>query len=169
MASDVEFDETDLALLEQVEGDFDVSLETLSDRLELSKSAVHYRLNKLKDSGVITGVTADLDPLAFGLDMVALTEVTVDHTEGYSETVGERLDAVEGVERVYYTMGDVDFVAVVRVQNRDQMNDVIDDIVAIDAVDQTSSRFVLDEIGGDAGVVGNVRDEATDALLDREG
>ncbi len=100
-----DLDETDLAIIERVEEDFDVSLETLADELDLSKSAVHYRLNKLKDSDVIKGVSADVDPLAFGLEMVAITDVSVAHESGYSENIGEELNDLEGVERVYYTMG----------------------------------------------------------------
>lgn len=112
----------------------------------MSKSAVHYRLNKLKEEDVIQGVTADLDPEAFGLTMVAITEVSVIHEHGYSESLGTDIADVAGVEQVYYTMGDVDFVAILRVQNREQMNRVVEDIVAIDGVNKTSSRFVMDEI-----------------------
>lgn len=141
-----EFDETDIELLEYVEADYDVNLDTLADKLGLSKSAVHYRLKKLKDADVITGVTADLNPESFGLTMVAITEVSVTHEHGYSESVGCDLADLDGVEQVYYTMGDTDFVVISRVQDRDQMNQVIENMVAIDAVDHTSSRFVMDEI-----------------------
>ncbi|QHS16484.1 Lrp/AsnC family transcriptional regulator [Halopenitus persicus] len=140
------FDEMDIELLRCVESDFDVSLDALSEELDLSKSAVHYRLNKLKDRGVIEGVTADLDPLSFGLDMVAITEVSVTHEQGYSESIGADLAALAGVEQVYYTMGDVDFVVISRVQDRTQMNAVIEEMVAVEGVNETSSRFVMDEI-----------------------
>jgi Lrp/AsnC family transcriptional regulator, leucine-responsive regulatory protein len=46
-------DKIDLAILEWVEDDFDVSLETLAEELDLSKSATHCRLNKRMDSDVI--------------------------------------------------------------------------------------------------------------------
>jgi DNA-binding Lrp family transcriptional regulator len=63
-------------------------------------------------------------------------------------------------------MGDVDFVLIVRVQNRDQMNDVIDDAIAIEGVEQTSSRFVMDEHRPDKGIVSNLPDAAKDTLFD---
>ncbi|WP_280537549.1 Lrp/AsnC family transcriptional regulator [Halopenitus sp. POP-27] len=165
-SSDGRFDEMDIELLRCVESDFDVSLDTLSQQLDLSKSAVHYRLNKLKDAGVIRSVTADLDPLAFGLDMVALTEVSVTHEQGYSETIGTDLADVKGVEQVYYTMGDVDFVVVSRVQDRSQMNAVIEEMVAIDGVNETSSRFVMDEVTSGADVVDNLPDAARSKLVE---
>jgi DNA-binding Lrp family transcriptional regulator len=163
-----QFDEVDLALLENIEADFDVSLETLAEELDLSKSAVHYRLNNLKERGVVTGVTADVDPAPFGLAMVAITEVSVTHEQGYSEEVGEQLAAIDGVEQVFYTMGDVDFVTITRVQNREQMNKVIESMVAIDGVNETSSRFVMNEIERDPGVIANMSDGMRDVVLDGE-
>jgi DNA-binding Lrp family transcriptional regulator len=145
-AADTDLDETDVELLRRIERDFDVSLDTLADELPLSRSAVHYRIKKLKRNGVIQGVTADLDPLAFGLDTVAITDVSVTHEEGYSEEIGTQLAAIGGIEQVYYTMGDVDFTVLIRVRNRDRMNEVINRIVAIEAVTGTASRFVMDEV-----------------------
>lgn len=161
----VEFDETDLKLLRCVESDFDVSLDVLSNELDLSKSAIHYRLNKLKENGVIRGVTADIDPISFGLNMVAITEVSVRHEQGYSEDIGAELAAIDGVEQVYYTMGDVDFIAISRVQNRTQMNDVIDMMVVIDAVNKTSSRFVMDEVQTEQKVMPSVSESVEDSIL----
>lgn len=161
-----DLDETDLAILEQVEDDFDVSLETLAEELGLSKSAVHYRLDKLKNNDVIRGVTADVDPLTFGLEMVAITDVSVTHETGYSDEIGEELTALKGVEQVYYTMGDVDFVVISRVQSREQLNDLIDRIVAIDDVNETSSKFVMQEFENDRSVVANLTGEAREAVLD---
>lgn len=163
-----ELDDVDLELLERVETDFDVNLEELSDDLGLSKSAVHYRLSKLREAGVIEGVSADLDPLAFGLNMAMITDVRVTHEEGYSEEVGAALASVPGVLRVYYTMGDVDFVVVSRLQDRDGMNRVIDDIVAIDGVNSTSSRFVMKEIKTDDRALANMSQDMRQAILDQE-
>ncbi|WP_312911391.1 Lrp/AsnC family transcriptional regulator [Natronosalvus caseinilyticus] len=160
------FDQTDVDLLEYVENDFDVNLNVLSEELGLSKSAIHYRLEKLKDRGVIRGITADLDPVPFGLDMVALTEISVTHEQGYSEDIGTELAAIDGIEQVYYTMGDVDFVTIVRVQDREQMNEVIDEIVGIEGVKETSSRFVMDEIKSTPRVVSVMSEEMKQVVQD---
>lgn len=161
-----EFDQIDLELLQCVEDDFDVSLDSLSDELGLSKSAVHYRLNKLKEQGVITGVTADLNPVPFGLDMVAITEVSVTHEQGYSQDIGTQLASIDGVEQVYYTMGDVDFVVISRVQNRVQMNEIIEAMVGIDGVNETSSRFVMDEVKSAPQVMPTLSEKMQKVLLD---
>lgn len=141
-----DLDEQDLALLGRIEADFDASLEELADELGLSKSAVHYRVKKLRERGVVKGMTADVDPLTLGLSMMMITEVTVNHETGYADEIGTDLTEIDGVSEVYYTMGDVDFVLISRVQNRKQMNTLIDDIVSIEGVDKTSSRFVMKEL-----------------------
>lgn len=143
---DVDLDEMDIAILRRVEADYDVNLSDLADDLGMSKSAIHYRLQKLKDADVVESVSADVNPLALGLDHLLITEISVVHETGYAEDIGADLADVPGVEQVYYTMGDVDFVVLSRVQNRDQLNELVDAFVAIDGVNETSSRFVMGEL-----------------------
>lgn len=159
-------DETDLEILQQIEDDFDVSLETVAQELGLSKSAVHYRIKKLKEEGIIRGITADVDPFALGLEMVAITDVSVTHHEGYSENIGEEVATIAGVEQVYYTMGDVDFVAVSRVQTRAQLNELVERIVAVDGVNETSSKFVLEEFHDTQNVSRNLTQSGRETILD---
>lgn len=159
-------DETDVAILGQVERNSDVNLEQLSETLDLSKSAIHYRLNKLKDNGVIASISADVNPIALGLNMMMITEVTVSHETGYAENIGEALVEINGVTQVYYTMGDVDFVVISRVQNREQMNTLIDSIVDIDGVNETSSRFVMKEMKTGSETVTNMSEEMIQQVLD---
>ncbi|ELY40967.1 Lrp/AsnC family transcriptional regulator [Natronorubrum sulfidifaciens] len=159
-------DETDVAILERVERDADVNLADLAAELDLSKSAVHYRLNKLKDADVIASVSADVDPLALGLDMVVITEVSVAHESGYADDIGQALTEIDGVFQVYYTMGDVDFIVHSRVQDRDQMNDLIDEIVTIDGVNETSSTFVMKELQTNPKTVANMSDTMIETVID---
>lgn len=161
-----DLDEVDLRLLEYIEKDFDVNLEELSEQLDFSKSAIHYRLNKLREKDVIAGVSADLDPLAFGLNMMILSDVSVIHNTGYAKEIGSQLMEIDGVQQVYYTMGDVDFVVISRVQNRDQMNRLIDEMVAIDGVNETSSRFVMKELETDTNTLANLSDDMKDAVVE---
>lgn len=160
------FDETDLNIIELIENDYDISLQKIADELDMSKSAVHYRLSKFKEEGVIQGVTADINSQAFGLEMVAITDVSVSHASGYSENIGEKLNDLQGIEQVFYTMGDVDFVAISRVQTRNQLNDLIERIVSIDGVNETSSSFVIQEFHENSSVVANLTEEARANILE---
>ena len=90
---------------------------------------------------------------------------SVTHEQGYSEAIGEELNAIDGVEQVYYTMGDVDFITITRVQDRDQMNEVIESMVAIEGVNETSSRFVMDEIESHPTVLKNISESIRENVL----
>jgi Lrp/AsnC family transcriptional regulator, leucine-responsive regulatory protein len=80
--------------------------------------------------------------------------------------MGEKLMALDGVEQVYYTMGDADFIIISRVQTRDQLNDLIARIITIDRINETSSKFVMQEFENDHAVTSNRTDEARAAILD---
>lgn len=161
-----DLDAVDLELLAYIENDFDVNLEELSEQFDFSKSAIHYRLNKLREKGVVTGVSADVDPLSLGLNMMLISDVMVTHETGYASEIGAKLTDVDGVQQVYYTMGDVDFVVISRVQNREQMNQLVDEIVAIEGVNETSSRFVMQEYKADTNMLSNMSDGMREALVD---
>ncbi|ELY91783.1 AsnC family transcriptional regulator [Natrialba hulunbeirensis JCM 10989] len=163
---DVDLDETDIEILKRLEKSDDKNLEELSDELGLSKSAIHYRVTNLKQSDVITTISADVDPHALDLSMLLFTEVTVSHESGYAEDVGESLTEIDGVNHVYYMMGDVDFIVISRVQNHDQMHALIDDIVEIDGVNETSSRFVIQELETGGQLIDNMSDEMVDQVVE---
>ncbi len=57
-------------------------------------------------------------------------------------------------------------MVVSRVQTRDQLNDLIDQIVAVEGVNETSSKFVMQEFDADSSLVSNLTDEARQAVLD---
>ena len=164
----IKLDETDLAILERVEQNSDINLEELSDTLDLSKSAIHYRLKKLKDSDVIMSTSADVDPLALGLHLLIITEISVVHESDYAEDIGEALSEIDGVYQVFYTMGDTDFIVHSRVQNRSQMNDLINEIISIDGVNETSSTFVMREIKTEDRTVANMSDEMRNAVFEND-
>lgn len=161
-----DLDETDIQLLERIEDDHEINLADLADELDLSKSAIHYRLNKLKDGNVVTSVSADIDPLQLGLNMLIITDVYASHEVDYAEDIGTALTNIDGVFEVYYTMGDVDFVTLARVQTREQMNELLNEIVSVGGVNETSSRFVMNEHETDGRVVSNMSEEMIDNVLE---
>jgi len=163
-----DLDEIDLDIIREFEENDDKSLEELAAELDLSKSAIHYRLNQLKENGVITDISATIDPHALGMSMVSITEVYVYHESGYADDIGDELAALPGVQQVFYTMGDVDFLVVSRVQNHEQMNELIDEIVAIEGVNETSSRFVMRELKNDSRLLETMSSEMIENVLERE-
>jgi DNA-binding Lrp family transcriptional regulator len=100
-------------------------------------------LNQLRESGVISNDLYDIDLKKVGLSITLISEIWAEFEEGYHETVGEKLAEVEGVNQVYFTMGDTDFVAIAHVANRQMVESLVEDYEAIDEIERTSSKFVI--------------------------
>lgn len=122
------------------------SPDEISEYTDIPKSTVHYRLTKLKESGVITDDLFDIDLEEFGLEITVITEVIAEYEEQYHEEVGEKLAAIEGVNQVYFTMGDTDFVVIAHLSGREMVHRLISDYEAIDEVVRTSSQFVVETV-----------------------
>ena len=67
--ADATLDDTNLALIEELQVDARLSLAELGRRVGLSAPAVADRLARLEGSGVIRGYRADIDPRALGLTL----------------------------------------------------------------------------------------------------
>jgi Lrp/AsnC family transcriptional regulator, leucine-responsive regulatory protein len=68
-------DDTNRALLSELQADARLSLAELGRRIGLSSPAVAERLQRLERSGVITGYRATVDPRAVGLSLSAVVRV----------------------------------------------------------------------------------------------
>ena len=74
MASNL-LDETNLALLSELQGDARLTLAELGRRVGLSSPAVAERLQRLEETGVITGYRAVVDPRAMGYALGAVLRI----------------------------------------------------------------------------------------------
>jgi Lrp/AsnC family leucine-responsive transcriptional regulator len=68
-------DDTNLALLSELQDDARVSLAELGRRVGLSPPAVAERLQRLERDGVIRGYRAELDPVALGYPLSAVIRI----------------------------------------------------------------------------------------------
>jgi Lrp/AsnC family leucine-responsive transcriptional regulator len=68
-------DETNLALLSELQGDARLTLAELGRRVGLSSPAVAERLQRLEETGVITGYRAVVDPRAVGYALGAVLRI----------------------------------------------------------------------------------------------
>lgn len=139
-------DERNIRILQAVAELGTGSPDEISEHTEIPKSTVHYRLTKLKEDGVVTNDLLDVDLEELGLEITVITEVTAEYDEQYHEEVGEKLGAIEGVNQVYFTMGDTDFIVIAHLSDREMVHRLISDYEAIDEVARTSSRFVIETI-----------------------
>lgn len=139
-------DETDIEIIKTLSDHGNPSSKYIESETGIPKSTVHYRLEKLKDAGIIENELYEFDPDALGLGVRIISEVTAEYEEDYHERVGNQLRDIEGVSTVYFTLGDTDFVVIAYLPDSTHVERLIRDFEAIDGVVRTSSTLVISTI-----------------------
>ena len=134
-------DERDITLLKAISDLGTGSPDRLNEETGIPVSTIHYRLNNLREAGVIENDLYDVDLDKFGLVVTVIVEVLSDYDA--ADTVADELLATEGVTQVYFTMGETDFILVARLPDSDDVERLIGDLKSIDDVQRTNSTFVI--------------------------
>lgn len=138
-----DIDEKDIQILSTIAKLGTGSPDKISAEIDVPKSTIHYRLDNLREEGVITNDLFDVDLEKIGLSLTVITEVQADYREGYHDEVGRKLMDIEGANQVYFTMGDTDFIVISRLASREMIEELIEQFEAIDEISRTSSKFVI--------------------------
>jgi hypothetical protein len=69
----------------------------------------------------------DLDLQAFNLEIKFISEVIAEYDEQYHERAGNKLAEIEGVNQVYFTMGDTDFFVIANLSDRKMIREVVEE------------------------------------------
>ena len=135
-------DERDVRLLKAIADLGTGSPEKLHEETDIPVSTIHYRLNNLRDAGVIENDLYDFDHEELGLGVTVIVEVLADYDGPYEEFADELL-TVQGVTQAFFTMGETDFVVIARLSSSDTVERLISDFERIPEVDRTNSTFTI--------------------------
>ena len=147
-------DERDVRLLKAISDLETGSPERLHEETDIPVSTIHYRLNRLREQGIIKNDLYDIDFEELGLDVTVIVEVLADYAESHVE-FAERLEAVEGVTQVFFTMGETDFVLLARLSGREMVERLITQLQSMDGVERTNSTFVISTLRDDTRALGS--------------
>ncbi len=107
-------EELDRKILRLLSRDGRMSFTDLGRETGLSTSAVHQRVRRLEQRGVIRGYTAVIDPEALGLPLTAFVSVTP-LDPGAPDNVPEQLAGMSEVEACHSVAGEESYLLKVRV------------------------------------------------------
>ncbi|ADQ67096.1 Lrp/AsnC family transcriptional regulator [Halogeometricum borinquense] len=159
-------DERDIRLLKAISDLETGSPEQLHEETGIPVSTIHYRLNNLREAGVIKNDLYDIDLEKVGLGVTVVVEILTDYSGSHHDFKEKILD-VEGVTQAYFTMGETDFIVVAHLSGREMVERLITDFETIDEVDRTNSTFVISSLRDSARVLQNYELETLlDELLD---
>jgi DNA-binding Lrp family transcriptional regulator len=135
-------DERDIRLLKAIADLGTGSPERLHEETGIPVSTIHYRLNNLREDGIIENDLYDIDLDAVGLGVTVVIEVLAEYSGTY-DTVAEKFRGVEGVTQVYFTMGETDFIVIAHLTDSDMVERLISDFENLPEVERTNSTFVI--------------------------
>ena len=117
-------DETNLRLIAELQDDARLSLAELGRRVGLSSPAVAERLQRLEQSGTITGYRAQVDPRALGYSLTAIVRMRPAPGQLYNAAQVAR-ESVEVVE-CHRVTGEDCYVMTAHVRDVHHLEEVID-------------------------------------------
>lgn len=132
----VELNEKDLRILEILQNDARTPFSMLARELGMAASTVRYRVERLRESGVITGFLAMLDPRKIGLHITAIALIKVDANQVVEAS--ETLASFEESHHLFRSTGSYDLVSVVHARDIAHLDDLIDRIKRIPGVQEAS-------------------------------
>jgi len=136
-------DETDRKILGLLQENARISNAEIGRRIELAASAVHHRIRKLEESGVIRGYEARIDPRALDYDLVSFVRVQTGPGARAAD-ITQELASISEVQEVHRVVGEDCFFVKVRVKDPDALAQLLDyQIQVIPNVASTRTTIVL--------------------------
>ncbi|MGZ4592619.1 MAG: Lrp/AsnC family transcriptional regulator [Actinomycetes bacterium] len=135
-------DDTDRALIEALRVNARASWAELGRAVGMSGPSVTDRVQRLEQTGVITGYRAAVDPAALGLSVAALIGIHLSDTSD-QDAVTVALSKLEEVEDCWFVAGDESFLIKVRVADVPSLERTLSRLRKIRGVSRTRTTVVL--------------------------
>ena len=142
----IETDATDAAILGMLQENARISNAEIARRVDMAPSAVHERIRKLEERGLIRGYEARLGARELGWGLVAFVFVRSNDAPGGAATA-ELLAALPEVQEVHHVAGEDCFLLKVRVPDTLALSRLLRErIGAVSTVTSTRTTIVLDTV-----------------------
>ncbi|APW38650.1 AsnC family transcriptional regulator [Rhodoferax koreense] len=141
-------DRTDRAILRALQRDASVSNVALAAKVNLSPPACLRRVERLKESGLIQGIVALLNPRALDAGMLVVIGVVLDRSTPESFADFERAaQKVSGCMECHVVTGEFDYFMLLRTKDSESFNRLhAEQLLYLPAVRQIRSFMVLKQV-----------------------
>lgn len=140
-------DEIDRALLKLLQEDASLSVDMLSDRVNLSRNACWRRVKRLETEGIIQSRVALIDPARVGLGLQAIVFIrTNDHSAKWLKAFHSAIRQMPEILTAQRMSGDLDYVLRVRVTDVAAYDAFYQRLIAKIDIADVSASFVMEDI-----------------------
>jgi DNA-binding Lrp family transcriptional regulator len=148
MESYADLDEKDIVILEALQHDSRITNVELARRVELSPPAVHARIRRLEDSGMICSYATIVNREALGYEMTCFIEVNMQLHN--SDTIADfhmQVVKMPEVLECHQLTGDTDYLLKVVIRSkRDLERFLVEKLMPIEGVARVKTSMSLSEI-----------------------
>jgi DNA-binding Lrp family transcriptional regulator len=144
----VQIDRTDRAILRALQRDASLSNVALAAKVNLSAPACLRRVERLKQTGLITGIVALLNPQALDAGLLVMIGVVLDRSTPDSFADFEKAAAkVSGCMECHVVTGEFDYFMLLRTRDNDSFNRLhAEQLLQLPGVRQIRSFMVLKQV-----------------------
>lgn len=138
-------DDVDRQILRELTADGRMSVSVLAERVNVSRANAYSRLERLKESGVLTGFTAVVDQARVGLTTSAY--VTLNVRQHSRQELIEALSRIPEVKSIATVGGECDVILLVRATDDKRLREVVlDGLHGIPGVLGTRTFLIFEEL-----------------------
>jgi Lrp/AsnC family transcriptional regulator len=143
----LDIDPMDRMILAELQRDGTLSVDQLSERVNLSRNACWRRVKLMEEAGIITGRVAlvDAEKLGFGLSVFVLIRTT-HHEPEWLKKFRDAVISIPEIIGVYRMSGDLDYVLRARVPDVKAYDRLYQRLIAKVPLSDVSASFVMEEI-----------------------
>jgi len=140
-------DDLDRKILANLQRDATVPLETLGERVGLSRNACWRRIKALEEDGLIKGRVALLNPEALGLGLTVFILLrTSAHNPGWLDAFARATRAMPEILGAYRMTGDLDYLIRARVRDVADYDRLYRSLIEKVEMSDVSASFVMEEL-----------------------
>ena len=142
------FDDIDKRLLDLLQKDSKQTNKELSNKLNLSVTAVYERIKKLERQGVINNYVALVNKDKVDKAFVAFCHIKLtQHTQDYVMKFEKEVAKLEEVLECYHISGDYDYLLKIIVKDMDAFREfMVNRLTKISHIGSTHSMFMISEV-----------------------
>ena len=120
------------------------SLAHISKNLGISTTAVHQRIKKLENAGVIENSISFLNPRKIGYKVVTFIGVFLDQPSHYHDAI-KALNEIDEVVEAHYTTGNYTIFLKVLCKDNDHLMEILNKIQKLKGVTRTETFISLEQ------------------------
>lgn len=137
----ITLDEIDRQLIALLQINARESVATLARQLGIARTTVNSRLERLEKNKVISGYGVRLGQSVIGGGLQAYVGIKVQPRSG--KEVVRRLSAMGQMQQLCAVSGEFDYVAWLRTDSPEQLDQLLDQIGSVDGVEKTTTSIIL--------------------------